>query len=324
MRVCSSHFVDGQPTFQNPYPVLNIGYNADEKLKKLNPESSRRKLEFKSSTPRPTKKQKTSFQEAINKPSTNKSTTITAKSLNSENLQNNLNNNSSLTNDNILLNNASTSLPNQQPITDILFNTHPSIPQQSPQRNFTFDSSAVFGEPSNKESSTSMDDLEIGTPFEEDTSNFCLNATSFFDNNSKLQEENYKLQQEIILLRQQNNILSLTLSETLSNMNFLKNKMKTKTNVITKLKNEHNKCKQPLYEKLLSSDKSCDFYTGIKSIEEFNILHASVAPFVKRRWRGLKKTSTAIIRKYKSNSKSFGPKRKLCSKDEFLMMLMKF
>ena len=78
-----------------------------------------------------------------------------------------------------------------------------------------------------------------------------------------------------------------------------------------------------MYEKLLTSDKNCDFYTGIRSRKEVDILHDTIAPFVKRRWRGYKKTSSAVIRKCKKMSKSFGPQRKLSSKDEFLLMLIK-
>ena len=30
-RVCSAHFVDGQPTNENPFPTLDLGYNQPEK-----------------------------------------------------------------------------------------------------------------------------------------------------------------------------------------------------------------------------------------------------------------------------------------------------
>ena len=50
----------------------------------------------------------------------------------------------------------------------------------------------------------------------------------------------------------------------------------------------------------------------------FNKLHDIVKPYVKMRWRGLKLTTS-----HKTSSKKFGPKRKLPSKDDFLLTLMK-
>ena len=48
-----------------------------------------------------------------------------------------------------------------------------------------------------------------------------------------------------------------------------------------------------------------------------------MAPFVKRRWKGVKRVSSKIERKFASTPKKFGPARKLLSKDEFLLTLMK-
>ena len=118
-------------------------------------------------------------------------------------------------------------------------------------------------------------------------------------------------------------MLSSTVIQSMFTIKTLENKTKCKSNVIAKLRQEHKKCTLPINEKLLKTDKNCDFYTGIRSIKEFNVLHDIVSPFVKRRWRGVKKTSTSILRKYKSKPKSFGLQRKLSSKDEFLLMLMK-
>ena len=43
-RVCSIHFVDGQPTQSNPYPVLNLGYDAEKKINTII--GVRRKLHY--------------------------------------------------------------------------------------------------------------------------------------------------------------------------------------------------------------------------------------------------------------------------------------
>ena len=82
-------------------------------------------------------------------------------------------------------------------------------------------------------------------------------------------------------------------------------------------------CKLPVYKHLLKSDRSCDFYTGLMSVSVFHELHSAISPLIKRRWRGAKKTSTGVFRNFRKRPKVFGPKRKLCSKDEFLMLLMK-
>ena len=48
-----------------------------------------------------------------------------------------------------------------------------------------------------------------------------------------------------------------------------------------------------------------------------------MAPFVKRRWKGVKRVSSKIKRKFASTPKKFGPARKLPGKDEFLLTLIK-
>ena len=39
-----------------------------------------------------------------------------------------------------------------------------------------------------------------------------------------------------------------------------------------------------MYEKLLASDEKCTFYTNIDKVELFNVLHAKIAPLVRRRF----------------------------------------
>ena len=45
-RVCSIHFIDGEPTYENPLPTLKLNYDSSERLKRLNDEGRRRKLTF--------------------------------------------------------------------------------------------------------------------------------------------------------------------------------------------------------------------------------------------------------------------------------------
>ena len=77
-------------------------------------------------------------------------------------------------------------------------------------------------------------------------------------------------------------------------------------------------CDSPLSYKLLTGDQKCEFYTGVKSVKLFDKLHDIVSPFVRRRWRGIKRTTS-----YHKKAKRFGPARKLSSRDEFFLTLMK-
>ena len=48
--------------------------------------------------------------------------------------------------------------------------------------------------------------------------------------------------------------------------------------------NLETKLNQPMYEKLLASEEKCTFYTNIDKVELFNVLHAKIAPLVRRRF----------------------------------------
>ena len=83
------------------------------------------------------------------------------------------------------------------------------------------------------------------------------------------------------------------------------------------------KCKHPLYKQLLKSNKKCNHYTRIQTLKQFEKIYDIVSPFIQRRWRGKKISSTRIIKKFRAIPKKFMPGRKLCGKDELLLMLMK-
>ena len=84
--------------------------------------------------------------------------------------------------------------------------------------------------------------------------------------------------------------------------------------------NLETKLNQPMYEKLLVSDEKCTFYTNIDKVELFNVLHAKIAPLIRRSSNYAKDQE---FRQFKSTSKKFGPDTKLKSKDEFLLTLIK-
>jgi len=82
-------------------------------------------------------------------------------------------------------------------------------------------------------------------------------------------------------------------------------------------------CKLPIHEITIKDDKNCLFYTGIEKISTFVKLFNFIFPYVKRRWVGFKFTSTILKRKFSKIPARMGPERKLCGKDEFLMLLLK-
>ncbi|XP_052820235.1 uncharacterized protein LOC128246068 [Mya arenaria] len=90
---------------------------------------------------------------------------------------------------------------------------------------------------------------------------------------------------------------------------------------VDSLKKTVNHLKHKVYcENIITTDSDTSFYTGMPSKGIFNKLHAFISPFVNRRWTGLVSVSKNV-RKFKLSR--FGPSRKLTSKSEFLMMLMK-
>ncbi|XP_052285025.1 uncharacterized protein LOC127881311 [Dreissena polymorpha] len=76
-------------------------------------------------------------------------------------------------------------------------------------------------------------------------------------------------------------------------------------------------------EKILKTDDDVQFYTGLANKSLFNKLHGFISPFVTRRWTGVM-SMAKNVRKFKSTlSARFGPSRKVSSKGEFLMVLIK-
>ena len=80
-------------------------------------------------------------------------------------------------------------------------------------------------------------------------------------------------------------------------------------------------CKQSSHAIVLKTDEDVVFYTGRNGKGMFSSLHDYIAPFVKRGWKGVSrvvsKVRRAIIRCQR------GPCRKLESRDEFLLTLMR-
>ena len=92
---------------------------------------------------------------------------------------------------------------------------------------------------------------------------------------------------------------------------------------IRKLQEELRKCtcNQLLHSNLLKTDEDVQFYTGLQSKGMFDSLHDFIAPFVKRRWKGVSRVVNKVRRPIFQQQKQRGPQRKLPSKDEFLLTM---
>ena len=103
----------------------------------------------------------------------------------------------------------------------------------------------------------------------------------------------------------------------------LENKrLKHEINLLQHKFNKANRNTSALKCSSLKTDRDISFFTGLPNKSLFEDLHDYIAPFVNRRWRGFV-NSLKRKRTFFKTPKKFGPQRKLCSKDEFLLALMK-
>ena len=96
--------------------------------------------------------------------------------------------------------------------------------------------------------------------------------------------------------------------------------LKSKVNGLMDFK---SKWKLPLYSQLLKTSKDCEYYTGVTNLSLFQNLHDFIVPFIRRRWRGVSLTSKRLKRQFCKLPKGMGPARKIHSKDEFLLLLVR-
>ena len=77
-----------------------------------------------------------------------------------------------------------------------------------------------------------------------------------------------------------------------------------------------------MFKTIITTDKKCNFYTNVSTIKLFHILHDCIQPVVYRRFY---KNNVNTFYRTKNNRtpKKSGPTCKLCSQDEFLLVLMK-
>ena len=92
--------------------------------------------------------------------------------------------------------------------------------------------------------------------------------------------------------------------------------------ILNKYKKQQNNPQKKMFKTIITTDKKCNFYTNVSTIKLFHILHDCIQPLVYRRFY---KNNVNTFYRTKNNRtpKKSGPTRKLCSQDEFLLVLMK-
>ena len=98
--------------------------------------------------------------------------------------------------------------------------------------------------------------------------------------------------------------------------------LKSKVNGLMDFKSKCN-CKLTLHSQLLKTSKDCEYYTGVASLSLFQNFHDFIVPFIRKRWRGVSLTSKRLKQQFCKLPKRMGPARKIHSKDEFLLLLMR-
>ena len=283
MRVCSKHFIDKEPTYEHPYPTEELGYDPSHRLSTLVDSSS-----------------SYSRRKLLYTPSSN------SKKLPSEKktLQNDMAESEIIEN------------PFQSPCSSSDLVNNQSTP-------YAISSFSTYSSVSTENKDLSVDLIIEATEIECNTNNpISKELLSEIDElKSKLNEQtlkNQKLVKEIAKVNQENGIIKSHLNNSNNQMLQMRKTIKILHQNAMKCK-----CKHPLYKQLLKSNRKCDYYTGIQTLKQFEKIYDIVSPFIQRRWRGKKISSTRIVRKFRAIPKKFGPGRKLCGKDELLLMLMK-
>jgi len=348
-RVCSHHFIDKRPTESNPYPVLKLGYDASSKIDNIpiiTGQSRKRKLLHAiTSVKNPKQSKQTKLFPSENGEILNVSILSNESNIN-ETTEYNL-----LSPDNNYF-----SSPPSTPVvagqqrnrinTD--FNSPPYTPVVAGQQRNRINTD--FNAPQSTPVVAGQQRNRINTNFNSPPSTPVVAGQQ----RNRKNADSLNLKSFVVLRRNKyyeyiyavmvtiSSILAYTglwidyYKKQLKNANYiiliLKNKNDLLSSQISNLKKEYKKlskqkkecrCCKPLHVQLLDNDKNVKFYTGIDSVEIFKSVHDIIAPFVRQRWRGISNTATALKRKYKILPKRMGPVRKLDSKDEFLMLLMR-
>ena len=256
-RICSKHFVDGQPTAENPLPTLHLGYDSKRKVSLLTPPDLVRSRKI----PRA----------SVSQPSVCSS--------------------SATQND---------SMP-----------VHITFPPVSNDFDDPETPNEQINEPVCCNILTPTPAL-IETPLNMETTNEQL------DNDLKIKN----LERQNRMLKTANEKLKRTVGKLHNEIFLLKSKYKANINNKQKPANSRsNKSTASLFHNLITDDEKCLFYTNIPNIKMLNHIHDIIKPHVKRRFSLQPRKISTKISKHSPVKK--GPERKLSSKDELLLTLMK-
>lgn len=294
-RVCSEHFIDSEPTLENPVPILHMGYHSSPRARKMNLTTTNSRRQLKYVTARKTVKQQSS------------TATITTSKMQEGSFNKNLS--SSLS----AMDTFASHTNSGEKLNESILN--------SPVDTFTSPSSH-YCTPSitDNYSKEGLHESDFNPPVPPSTQGPAMICSTPF--------HPLVTEAEAIELQEVSEKISFLESEVrhLNIVNKWALKRIKKQNIVIKALTNYRKmcrCKKPVYQQLLKKDGDCAFYTGIESFHSFTKLHSLISPYVRRRWRGLKRSTSNTTRNLKKEPNLFGPKRKLCSTDEFLMMLMK-
>ncbi|XP_065665774.1 uncharacterized protein LOC136087229 [Hydra vulgaris] len=286
-RICSLHFVDGMPTDCNPYPTLKMGCDTKRRALILSP---------------PSKIRKTNIASNMTSSGSSRIDQFSLKSCyNQENPFNLLN--------------------------------KPIIRIKKPENSFTEGMT-----PPSTFISTSLGNLYDTIP------NSHTSTFSSFPSVSSSDKTNINCFNDNQLIKKENKFLhmlifSIGLLAIIRELSVLISNLKAQIRILEvekkndtrqyQVKPHKTPSKQIIktikekktYEVIIRNDKLCNFYTNISSIKLFHKLHDFLLPFVKRRFKSTLVSNAK--RTLQKHHKQIGRARKLCSKDEFLLVLMK-
>ena len=324
-RICSRHFVDGEPTLVNPNPTLNMGCNTTSRALLCSPPSGKRKCTEKKGwinliRTKTSKLDKTQKKEATkdNIPGSEtfddelqKNETVDFDLFDlEESLEPDIGNINARNQENEDASTLNRKCTEEKGWINLI-RTKTSKLDKTQKNKATKDNIL--------DSETFDDELEINETVDLDKFDLrkSLETDIIHNINTKNQENEDAPSLNTPPFHITFDLLLIILSLLLLIIKLLYEKVLTLEGKIKEMENEK---KQPYWKKILSS-QNCSFLTNIDSIELFHTLHDKVAPLVRRRYRY--NDESQPTRLFQETPKKMGRERKLDSKDEFLLTFVK-
>ena len=325
-RICSRHFVDGEPTLVNPNPTLNMGYKTTSRALLCSPPTGKRKctekkgwinlLRTKTSKLGKTQKKEATkdnipgseaFDDELQKNETVDFDLFDLEESLEPDIIGNINARNQENEDASTLNRKCT----EEKGWINLIGTKASKLEKTQKNKATKDNildSETFDDELEINETVDLDKFDLRKSLETDIIHNIDTKNQENEDASSLNTPPFHITFDLLLI-----ILSLLLLI----IKLLYEKVLTLEGKIKEMENEK---KQPFWKKILSS-QNCSFLTNIDNIELFHTLHDKVAPLVRRRYRY--KDESQPTRLFQETPKKMGRERKLDSKDEFLLTFMK-